>query len=139
MAYIVADSDAQVLFASAKLADLAGRLPPNWPIPAPAYVAFRGAVDGYGFLRRLLSATGDSTQTAWIGRVYSSGTTGRPKGIKPALLPIQVDQPGDPITGLIQHVFRPANPTSTCHPLDVPRGAPEMEQGPFTHSAARWW
>ena len=33
--------------------------------------------------------------------LYSSGTTGRPKGIKPPLLPIQVDEPGDPFTRMM--------------------------------------
>ncbi len=40
--------------------------------------------------------------------LYSSGGDHRPTqgGVKPSLLPIQVDEPGDPITGLIQHVFK---------------------------------
>ena len=46
--------------------------------------------------------------------LYSSGTTGRPKGIKPHLLPIQVDEPGEPLIALLEKLFQVGPDTSTC-------------------------
>ena len=125
VAYIVADSDAKVLFASAKLADLAGEVAAELADSAPAYVAFGGAVDGYGSYDELLSATTRlDDKPRGSDMLYSSGTTGRPKGIKPALLPIQVDQPGDPITGLIQHVFKAGESDVYLSPAPMYHAAP---------------
>jgi long-chain acyl-CoA synthetase len=37
--------------------------------------------------------------------LYSSGTTGHPKGVKPPLTDLAVDQPGDPLTAVVGALF----------------------------------
>jgi fatty-acyl-CoA synthase len=56
--------------------------------------------------------------------LYSSGTTGRPKGVRPALLPIQVDQPGDPITGLLAQAFKVGPDDVYLSPAPIYHAAP---------------
>lgn len=105
-AYIINDCDALVLFASTGVADLAVEvvsLTPN----IRARFAFGGAVDGYEDYEQLIVRAGAPLVETPRGSdmLYSSGTTGRPKGIKPPLLPISVDEPGDPLTGLVGAAF----------------------------------
>jgi len=59
--------------------------------------------------------------------LYSSGTTGRPKGVKPPLLPIQVNEPGDPLTGLAGVAFG-------LNPDDV-----YLSPAPIYHAAPLRW
>ncbi|MBI3213405.1 MAG: acyl-CoA synthetase [Mycobacterium sp.] len=105
-AYIVADSGAQVVLASAGVASLgvevAGLVP-----QVEHWYAFGGAIDGYKSYDELLEYAGPrlTDQPRGSEMLYSSGTTGRPKGIKPRLLPIQVDEPGESVTALLQHGF----------------------------------
>lgn len=105
-AYIVNDSGAQVLFASAGISELAAELVGLSPSVRRRY-AFGGPVAGHESYAELLA--GDwpplPSQPRGSEMLYSSGTTGRPKGIKPHLLDIQVDQPGDPLTAMLQHAF----------------------------------
>ncbi|MDX1888921.1 acyl-CoA synthetase [Mycolicibacterium sp. 050158] len=105
-AYIAEDSGARVVFASAGVASLGqevARLVPQ----IERWYAFGGAIDGYATYSELLRQSGQrlTDQPRGSEMLYSSGTTGRPKGIKPRLLPIQVDQPGDGVTALLQHGF----------------------------------
>ena len=102
-AYIVQDCDAQVLFASGELGDLAAEVRRLCPDLEGAY-AYGPAVEGYGDFDALLAGAGNRAledQPRGSDMLYSSGTTGRPKGIKPPLLPLQVDQPGEPLTGMV--------------------------------------
>jgi fatty-acyl-CoA synthase len=105
-AYIVNDSGAQVLFASTGIGNLAADLVNLTPSVKRRY-AFGGPVAGHESYAELLA--GDwpplPSQPRGSEMLYSSGTTGRPKGIKPHLLDIQVDQPGDPLIAMLQHAF----------------------------------
>ena len=101
-AFIVADSDAKALIASAAVGDLAKQIAQELPSLGLRY-SFGGEVDGFGAYADLLASAGASRLKAMprgSDMLYSSGTTGRPKGVKPPLLPIQVNEPGDPLTGL---------------------------------------
>ena len=89
--YIVRDCGAQVLFASPETAELAARLAAQRP-GLRAYVAGAGtgdeATDRYGLpsldaALEELPAGPIANETEGITFFYSSGTTGRPKGIKP--------------------------------------------------------
>ncbi|MBJ8345185.1 acyl-CoA synthetase [Antrihabitans sp. YC2-6] len=105
-AYIVEDSDAKVLIASSGVADLAAAIVELTPAIAHR-LAFGGAVEGYDSYEDALAKAGPRLpeQPRGSDMLYSSGTTGRPKGIKPPLLPIDVDEPGDPLTGLVGKIF----------------------------------
>jgi long-chain acyl-CoA synthetase len=106
-AYIVRDSGARVVIASAGVRELAERLLDLVP-EVRRWYSFGGAITGYLSYGELLVAAGSrlTDQPRGSEMLYSSGTTGRPKGIKPHLLPIQVDEPGDPLIGLLAHVFK---------------------------------
>ncbi|ASR01238.1 acyl-CoA synthetase [Gordonia rubripertincta] len=108
VAYIVSDSDARVLFASSGVAELASAVVEELGDSDIRTIAFGGDIDGFEAYGDVLAQAGPRLvdQPRGSDMLYSSGTTGRPKGVKPSLLPIQVDEPGDPITGLIQHVFK---------------------------------
>jgi len=105
-AYIVEDSAARVVLTSAGVAALGVELTALVPRVEHWY-AFGGAVEGHESYAELLAQAGPRLidQPRGSEMLYSSGTTGRPKGIKPRLLPIQVDEPGDSITGLLAHGF----------------------------------
>jgi acyl-CoA synthetase (AMP-forming)/AMP-acid ligase II len=81
--YIVENCEARALLASATLADLAARLP-----DVGRRLSFGGEMPGYEPLEPLvqeLPETPVEDQTEGHYMLYSSGTTGRPKGIVPEL------------------------------------------------------
>ncbi|GGS20796.1 putative acyl-CoA ligase [Streptomyces humidus] len=101
-AYIVRDSGAKVLFASGRLEEQASDALAECPGLETAF-SFDGPIPGYGVYETFLESAEDrmpAEQPRGSDMLYSSGTTGRPKGIKPPLLPIAVDEPGDPLTAL---------------------------------------
>ncbi|MGB8390639.1 acyl-CoA synthetase [Mycobacterium sp.] len=124
-AYILADSGAQVVIASAGVAELAERVVGLVP-QAKHWYAFGGAVDGYEPYADLLAAAGQrlADQPRGAEMLYSSGTTGRPKGVKPHLFPIQVDQPGDPLVGLLAHAFKITSDDVYLSPAPIYHTAP---------------
>lgn len=105
-AYIVADSAARVVFTSAGVATLGADVAALVPQVAHWY-AFGGEVERHGSYADLLAQAGPrlTDQPRGAEMLYSSGTTGRPKGVKPRLLAIQVDEPGDSFTALLAHGF----------------------------------
>lgn len=83
IAFIIEDSGSRVLIASAPVAsDLAS---PGLEIFAPSHRDFVAE-------RSLLPETPISDESPGIDMLYSSGTTGRPKGIRPALPEGDLDQ-----------------------------------------------
>ncbi|MEQ9316573.1 MAG: acyl-CoA synthetase, partial [Henriciella sp.] len=84
--YIVKDSGAELLIASANLKDIAQKV--KAVTGCKAYWSIDGDVDGYEPLetvRASLPATPIADERAGTDMLYSSGTTGRPKGIRPPL------------------------------------------------------
>lgn len=97
-AYIVEDCGAQALVVSAVLRDLAEELADQTP-GVRIRLAFGGPVHGHGSYADALATTPAvplSAQPRGADMLYSSGTTGKPKGIKPPLPDRQVHEPGDP-------------------------------------------
>ncbi len=85
--YIVRDCGAKALIVSPARSELAGRL----DVDVPTRLTFEGDYE------EALAAAGTEQledQPHGDDLLYSSGTTGRPKGIKPPLPQIKVDEPG---------------------------------------------
>lgn len=124
-AYIVRDSGAQVIIASGGVAELGARVVELVPEVAHRF-AFGGSIGGYGSYAALLQQAGPrlSDQPRGSEMLYSSGTTGRPKGIKPRLMPVQVDEPGDSVTGLLAHGFGFTDQDVYLSPAPVYHAAP---------------
>ena len=100
--YVVDDCGARVLVVSADVADTAVALGEHTP-GVTLRLAFGGEVPGFGSYDDALAAsdpTPMADQPRGADMLYSSGTTGRPKGIKPPLPPRQVGEPGDMITAV---------------------------------------
>lgn len=97
VAYILSDCGAKVLVASADLADLATAALAEAPNVEKS-LAYKGSIDGFGDLREAIeSSENDPPADDRAGRtmLYSSGTTGRPKGVRLALGEESVKTDGD--------------------------------------------
>lgn len=106
VAYIVNDSEAKALIVSGALADLAAEVKPLVD-GLTVTLSFGGHVEGYASYEAAIAEAGPplTDQPAGAVMLYSSGTTGFPKGVKMPLPDRQVDAPGDLIVGLIQSKY----------------------------------
>src|SRR5215210_6304896 len=103
--YIVRDCGAHALFADAELADTVEAMGGDLD-GVPLRISVGGRLDGFEDLDAAVAACpatpiADEVEGTWM--LYSSGTTGRPKGIKPPLrrLPLGADTPfGSLLSGL---------------------------------------
>lgn len=104
--YIVDDCDAKVVIASAGIAELAAAVRDRAP-RVEHWLAFGGDVSGYRSYTAEIAEAGErlTEQPRGADMLYSSGTTGRPKGIKPPLPRLAVDEPGDPLTTVVGKLF----------------------------------
>jgi fatty-acyl-CoA synthase len=99
IAYILEDSGAQALFVG-----------PGLAVAVPDRVRYAVTMGGtppdggvwhdYATELSAGSTAPLADQPRGADMLYSSGTTGRPKGIRPPLLDMQVDEPGEPIAAL---------------------------------------
>ena len=127
-AYIVANSGAKALIASAELAALAEPVAAANP-QLRTTLAIHGAIPGFDDYEAALSSVGTGVlsherQGAYM--FYSSGTTGSPKGIMPAL-PDAPFGTGLPIESLLKAQFGMG--TDTVY----------LSLGPLYHSAPQGW
>jgi long-chain acyl-CoA synthetase len=101
--YIVNDCGAQVFITSRYKADVAAELVGQMP-QVRAQLMLDGIIDGYEDYEQVIGSQSDAPledRVAGKDMLYSSGTTGRPKGVKPAPPSDPIDAPS-PVTGLGQ-------------------------------------
>ncbi|HEV2257689.1 MAG TPA: acyl-CoA synthetase [Streptosporangiaceae bacterium] len=124
VAYIVNDSGATALIVSAELAATATAL----GVPAVTLrLAFGGAVPGYGSYEETIAAASDTPlddQPHGSTMLYSSGTTGRPKGVRPPLPGVQVGEPAEGLVELARLAFGVSEDTIYLSPGPIYHAAP---------------
>lgn len=127
-AYIVKDSGARALIVSAALRDLAAEVAGQVDT-VEMLLAFGGEVPGFASYDDALGAAGPELTEQPCGAVmlYSSGTTGFPKGVKPPLPQRSVDEPGDPIAAIAGKLYG-------LGPSDV-----YLSPAPIYHAAPLRW
>ena len=124
-AYIVNDCGAKAMVVSAAKTDLVQAMADQ--VDVPVRLAFGGDVPGCTSYAEALAAASTeplTDQPHGDDFLYSSGTTGRPKGIKLPLLPIQVDEPGYPYVMIFGALFGYGEDTVYLSPAPVYHAAP---------------
>ncbi|ALG86775.1 acyl-CoA synthetase [Gordonia phthalatica] len=126
--YILDDCGAKAVFASASVADAVSRA---HEIPALAEAerrfAWGGAVEGFTDFETVRDAASPAplaSQPRGADMLYSSGTTGRPKGIKPDLPGVQVDEEKDLMSRVFGVVYGFGPDTVYLSPAPLYHAAP---------------
>lgn len=125
-AYIVNDCGAKALIVDAALPELVSALLPLTP-DLEHRLVFCGDVDGYTDLDSAAEAESDvpmEDQPRGTDMLYSSGTTGKPKGIKPPLPGRQVGDPGDNLIETNRTVWGVGSDTVALSPAPLYHSAP---------------
>ncbi|HEX4248390.1 MAG TPA: acyl-CoA synthetase [Pseudonocardia sp.] len=126
VAYIVNDSGARALVVAAAKGELAEAIVPLTSGVA-LRLAFGGPVAGHGDYASTLAAASPeplAEEPSGATMLYSSGTTGRPKGIRPPLPERQVHEPGELVTQLAGSVFGLGSDTVYLSPAPLYHAAP---------------
>lgn len=128
VAYIVDDCEAELVVFSAALAHLAEDFTLIENTPRVRYrVAFGGAIAGHTSLDKAvvgLPQTAPDDQPRGADMLYSSGTTGRPKGIVPTLPDRQVFEPGDTMVTLASQEWSVTSDSIYLSPAPLYHAAP---------------
>ncbi|MGQ0842222.1 acyl-CoA synthetase [Actinokineospora sp.] len=126
IAYIVRDCGARAIVVSATLAGVATEIAPE-TTGVELRLAFGGAVAGHGDYEDALAAA-DGTplpdQPRGKDMLYSSGTTGVPKGVKAPLPGQQVHEGGDPLIAVFGPLYGLAADTVYLSPAPLYHAAP---------------
>jgi long-chain acyl-CoA synthetase len=123
--YIVNDCGAQVFITSRYKADVAATLVDRTP-NLRARLMLDGVVDGYEAYEEVIGsqpATPLPDRVAGKDMLYSSGTTGRPKGVKPSMPSEPIDS-ASPVTVLGQLLLGYSDQTVYLSPAPLYHSAP---------------
>jgi fatty-acyl-CoA synthase len=129
VAYIVSDSGATALIVSAEQAATAEAIT-GLTVGVKLRLAYGGQVkdhDSYEETIGAASAVPFADQPLGATMLYSSGTTGRPKGVRPALPDRQVSEPGEALVALASQFF------------GVNADSVYLSPGPIYHAAPLRW
>ena len=129
VAYIVNDSGATALIVSAEQAATAEAIT-GLTTGVKLRLSFGGPAAGYDGYEEIIAAAPDepfADQPAGSTMLYSSGTTGRPKGVRPSLPDRQVTEPGEALAGLASMFF------------GVNQDSVYLSPGPIYHAAPLRW
>ena len=124
-AYIVRDCGARALIVSAGKADLVATLLPL--VEVPVRLAYGADLPGFASYDAALAAadpTPPDEQPHGDDFLYSSGTTGRPKGIRQPLPDHAVDEPGYPYVAVFGALYGFDTETVYLSPAPVYHAAP---------------
>lgn len=133
--YILNDCGARALVTSADLGELAGAAAAQAP-QVQVRLAFAGPLAEFLDYEAFLaggSPVAPEHQPRGADMLYSSGTTGRPKGIKTPLPDRQVGDPGDPFVGTFGGVYDMDSATVYYSPAPLYHAAP-LRFGMITQS-----
>ncbi len=127
IAYIVNDCGAQTLVVAGALGALLDDLLPLVP-DVRLRLAFDAAPGGrwesYEWVRDAADPTPLADRPRGADMLYSSGTTGRPKGIRPTLPDAQVDEHAEPIIGVAARMWGVGADTVYLSPAPIYHAAP---------------
>ncbi|GAA3804992.1 acyl-CoA synthetase [Sphaerisporangium flaviroseum] len=125
LAYIVGNCEAKVFITSASLAEVATSVTEDTP-KVLLRLMLDGVAPGFRSYEAMVAAqpsTPVEDECQGSDMLYSSGTTGRPKGIKPRLSMVPLDAPGA-LLQLVQFLFAPSADAVYLSPAPLYHAAP---------------
>jgi len=122
--YIVKDSGAKILIASIGLAKVASETAAL--LPSVTFLSVGGAIPGFESFEDAsgaMPATPVADETSGLDMLYSSGTTGRPKGVRSPLTGDPIDAPSA-LLGMVTFLFGFTPDTIYLSPAPLYHAAP---------------